>query len=181
MWICKGTSRDARTKLHRDRHAGLEQNEGSKHFYQVGSGFPEDTGACWEFTLQEPGLVRPSLTHPHGAGVHGHCLEMLTFPFKGIECRVGIQDSPEIFSELFDTVLLHLYLSTGLSWGSGETVVETEDKTPSLRKGRAELASVCSHALASLSFPFFLPSSLFSYLYPTSASWGCIMGIFKAL
>lgn len=118
--------------------------------------------------------MKPVLTHPQGAGVHGHCLETLTFPFKGIECRAGIQDSPEILSELFYTVLLHLDLPTGLSRGSDEMVVEIEDKAPSLRMGQVQGWHLC----VSIHWPHF--PSLFSYLYPMSVSWGYIMGIFQS-
>lgn len=111
--------------------------------------------------------MRPVLTHPHGAGVHGHCLETFTFPFKGIECRVGIQGSPEILSKLFPAVLLHLYLSTGLSWGSAETAVEIEDKTPSLRMGQVQGWHLCvaTHWPHVPSYPTFLiPCSAISIL-----------------
>ena len=67
-----------------------------------------------------------------------------------------------------------LYLSTGLSGGSQETVVEMEDKTPSLIKGQVQSWHLC------VARPF-LPNSVFSYLYPMPVSWGYIMGIFKAL
>lgn len=52
-------------KFLKQQQSGLKQNEESKHFYKIRSGFPEETGACWELTLQKIGLLRPVLTHPH--------------------------------------------------------------------------------------------------------------------
>lgn len=53
------------TKVPKQQQSGLQQNEESKRFNKIRSGFPEETGACWEFTVQKIGLPRPVLTHPH--------------------------------------------------------------------------------------------------------------------